>query len=176
MNHQKWARKHQRCINCSTTRYSHKARGYCTRCYRLVKRIEEIKKWDITNPSSLKNSGNAWVNRNDPKRLERLRRGCIEQIESRLEFLKDREVQISGNEDVEGINIEFQLKRLARIAKANDKVFHGTANLIDWNFSQQQKTLIFSLLNQIEENRPWRIDFYRAWGLKSYQDETRDSN
>ena len=48
-----WSRKNQSCVNCNTQRYPHKAKGYCNRCYKLIKKIEIVKKWDILKEESM---------------------------------------------------------------------------------------------------------------------------
>lgn len=37
-----WSRKHEFCCHCKSTRFNHKAKGYCYRCYAIQRRKEKI--------------------------------------------------------------------------------------------------------------------------------------
>ena len=155
-----WSKKYDNCKNCKTTRYRHLSRGYCTRCYPLVYRIEKTTKWNLNDRSSLTYYPRSI--RMDAEKFKHFKLGCINQIEERLESLADREKYLSGI--IEGLDIEYQLQRISRRAGARDRnLFHGNANYIDWNFNPKQKKILFSLLNKIEESIQWGgIDLLKA--------------
>ena len=155
-----WSKKNDNCKNCKTTRYQHRSRGYCTRCYPLIYRIEKTRVWNLDDPSSLTYCPRSIRMVSD--KFEQFKLGCLEQLEERLESIANREEYLNSN--IEGLDIEYQLQRISRRAGARDRnLFHGNANYIDWNFNPKQKKILFSLLNKIEESIQWGgIDLLKA--------------
>lgn len=79
-------------------------------------------------------------------------------IQGRLDFLRHREAELTGQVQVDGITIEYSFERIAskcRGMRDYRRLFHGCAGSIDAHFDVQQKRYLFSLLNRIEENIPW---------------------
>jgi hypothetical protein len=54
---EKWSKKHDRCISCSTSEWKHQAKGYCYKCYPLIKRKELINQWNSKDKLTLKPFG-----------------------------------------------------------------------------------------------------------------------
>lgn len=153
-----WAKEYQLCKNCKTQRFSHKARGYCNRCYSLIRRLETVQKWNLTNKNTLKGfPGDAHYSQ---ERFQKIKSNYMQQIKQRLFYLCAREEQLNSN--IDGLDIEYQLNRIANLAGTrNRKLYHGIATHIDHNFKPKQKNLLFRLLNKIEENVPTKIiDLY----------------
>jgi hypothetical protein len=48
------SKKSDHCANCNTERYGIYRRGYCEFCYRLIVQKEEVERWDLKDPSTLK--------------------------------------------------------------------------------------------------------------------------
>src|SRR5690606_4999844 len=44
-----WAKTANKCKNCATNLYSHKAKGLCTKCYRVFRELEKIDKLESTD-------------------------------------------------------------------------------------------------------------------------------
>ena len=66
-----------------------------------------------------------------------------------------REKRLSGK--ITGIDIEYELRKIAHmIFPGGDNLFFGIATLIDHNFSNKQKKLLYSLLSGIDEKLPWK--------------------
>jgi len=152
------APKYKRCTNCSTTRYRLIAKGLCERCYRLKLRLQNYEKCDLLNPKSLKVfplSLLPFIKTQEV--LDGFKGDVKEQIERRLSDLRVREEKLNG--EINGIDLEYQLQRIARMILPKPKergLYHGIAGFIDDNFAMEQKKPLYSLLSEIEEKLPWK--------------------
>ena len=155
---ERWSRDHDKCVNCGTTRRRHSGRGYCSRCYRVVRRIAQTERWDFSDPATLKGyprDGIFWT----AKQCERLKRGFLEQLQGRLDRIQLWEETYEGT--ILGIDLEYQLGRIARLAGARDPDMHsGLASYLGDAFPLKQRSAMFRLLYEIEESVPWHgIDY-----------------
>jgi hypothetical protein len=147
-----WSRNYPHCQNCRSVRFKHKAKGYCGRCHRLVKKLERVDQWDPNDRRSLTGCPV------DPVRVhsayfERIKNHMRAQIERRLFALWAKEEKLKGM--VKGIDVEYLLGRLARACRVRKKaLFQGVAGCIDEHFDGNQRKLLFEMLNRIEENLP----------------------
>jgi hypothetical protein len=144
-----WPKRVERCANCgcASDRRGYGGRGYCCRCYRLIRRIEEIKGWDQEYLENLKRSHGF-----SDEEAKIWQEECVDQLEGRLAWLHGREERYQGN--VEGIDIEYQLGRILRlVGQKADYPRH--ASVFDYNFSKEQLGLIYRMLDVIEESIPW---------------------
>ena len=148
-----WAKSYRHCINCTTTRRAHRAHGYCIRCSPLIRQLEIIKKWDLSDPKSLKGYfrlTSTWR----PDTLESVRASRIAKLQEHLDYLKTREEQLT--EKIEGLDLEYAFNRVAQLCdRRNAHLFQGASSFFDQNFSQKQKRILFRLLNDIEETLPY---------------------
>jgi hypothetical protein len=102
------SRKHKSCANCRTDRYQHVARGFCTRCYPLVRRLEQLSNWDLSNPESMKGFPPGLLPfLQTQAEVEAFKVDAKEQIQSRLNELRTREEKL--NSEINGIDIKYQL-------------------------------------------------------------------
>lgn len=148
-----WSRKFGSCRNCGTLRYPHGGLGYCQRCYPLVKRRVQAEKWDRSAPETL--LGYPREGDEALKEFDSIKCGYVKQLNERLQVLKARERKLAG--PVFGINIEYQLRRIAKLAKSRDEnLYFGIASSIDDMFQPDQKVFFYGLLNKLEESVPWR--------------------
>ncbi len=141
------------CLNCRTVRYPIYARGYCNRCYRLVRKLEIIEQWDLRVPQTLRGYPQLRSFRRE-EILRALRHEFTHQIRRRLEFLRHREEQRESG--VDGYTIELLLRQLAKAAGARGEVHYGVASWIDHTFPPAQHNALFRLLQDIEDKIPWR--------------------
>ena len=160
---QQWTKKFDKCQQCGTSRFDHKAKGLCTRCHSLVKRLEQVERWNLQDPKSLKGyPGDTRFE--DPDAFKKIKSGFSSQIRERMQFLRDKEKMLEG--PIDGLTIEFQLGRIARRCGVQKPLFHGMANTIDWNFEPKQKKILYRLLNEIEENIRWKgPDLMKVFGF-----------
>ncbi len=157
---QKWSRKFSQCQQCGTIRFKHVAKGLCTRCYRLVRRLEQVNQWDPTDHKSLK----GYPYRVIDESFDRLKSEFIRELRERLKLLRVRE-ELLLRGPVSGLQIEFQLKNIVSLCglrRNRRNPFHGTANLIEESLDLEQRRVLYELLNTVEENLPW----FPKWNLR----------
>ena len=90
------------CGNCKTERYGIFCRGYCRRCYRLIIQQEQIARWDLQNPATLKRfpSIGVYSERHLEEEFPKTKAARLKELEYRLWLLKTHEAQ--RNEEVTG--------------------------------------------------------------------------
>lgn len=160
-----WARKHDSCCNCGTNRFPHIGRGYCRRCYRLIRKRERVQNWIYEDrstwdelPYSVREGFQG------ASEFERLRRGYVEQINERLALLGSWEDRRNGQ--LSALDLEYELRLLASEAGArNGWYLHSHyANWLRATFSSEQRQELYKLLNDIRQAKPWRgVDWYRIF-------------
>ncbi len=155
-----WSAKYKECKNCRTTRHPHIAKGFCKRCYPVQLRLQQLQRWDPSKPQSfLKDIPPSLRYLITTQNLDGFKSDAEKIIKSRLNDLRMREDKLKGM--VTGIDIEHQLKNIARMIvpdryNKRNKLYHGVASIIDQNFNGEQKKLIYSLLDKIDEGLPWK--------------------
>ena len=160
---ERWSRKYDSCVNCKTRRYSHRGRGYCTRCYGLIRKLENVSRWDLADVSTLKDYPRDFAFFNEES-FVKIKKGFEKQINDRLDFLKIREEKFE-EKLVDPLDIEYQLRHLAQCARVRNKnIFFGIAGYIQTEFLPEQRKVLYHLLNEIEEGISWRgIDYYEIF-------------
>jgi hypothetical protein len=118
-----WPKHIHACANCTGTQYGYGARGYCTRCYFLIKYIEDVQGWDTNNRETLKRIpksgdrplviGMEWeTDRYTYEEFESCRQNAIDQLKRRLALLHRRE-QIRQHElPVSALDLEAKFREL----------------------------------------------------------------
>src|SRR5438105_3358680 len=124
-----------KCKNCGTLRRPIKARGYCTRCYPVVLRLDAIEQWDLRRPESLKYYPESSAFRTE-RYFAALQKGFTSQLSTHLLGLRMRESHRTNG--VDGMAIEMQLRRLARRVGAGRDVHYHSAGHIASVFPQDQ--------------------------------------
>jgi hypothetical protein len=146
------------CANCKTERFGIYCRGYCYRCYRLIVQKEQVERWDLKDPSTLKrfpSTGGYSIPREFPKiKAKRLR-----ELKYRLWLLKLHERQ--RGEEVSGLHIEHALRRVAEWCGGNEDLLNGIASEVTQYFGPKQRQTLLGWLIDIEESMRW--DPRRYW-------------
>ena len=148
-----------RCKNCGTERHSIIARGLCKRCYRIVRRIEQIQSWNSDDEGTLRGFPRIPILPGD--HIPRMKADVLLQLKESLEKLRLKEHQF--REPIDSMTLEGMLGSLARKAGAKSRgLMHGTAICFD-SFTPEQRRTLFELFNSIEEDIPQRdcIDWSR---------------
>lgn len=152
----RWSAKHEKCQECGTQRFSHRAKGLCIRCYQLVYKLKQIDQWDLADPQTLKGFPPVLIDLiSNERQFNQLKCGAAEEIRRRLDFLKYREQSLQ--EPIDGLDVEYSLQRIAdRCGVRTESLFHGIATYINDSFDMEQKKIIYELLNKIEEDISWK--------------------
>jgi len=167
-----WGGKYESCVNCGTTERPRRRRGHCNKCSGPAMQLSEVAAWDRSKPETLRRCpGHA--DSDDAQEFEWLREGYMHELQRRLDTLRHWEQ--SADDPADGIEIEFQLDRIARYAGATTRgLYHGLAGYIDWQFSPEQRKVLRELLRKIELDRPWRgVD---VWRVFEYRDKRREES
>ena len=158
--------KYDSCLNCGTDERPHRGKGYCNKCYGPAMQLEEIAAWDQAHPETLRRyPGNFRVD--SPSDFELLRQGYARELQERLDTLRHWET--TRDDPADGIDIEFQLDRIAGYAGAETRgLYHGLASYIDWQFQPEQRRVLRELLRKLEKDRPWRgVNLYRVFDYRA---------
>lgn len=152
----------KKCTNCLSDRFHMPARGLCTRCYSLIKKLETTKQWDLENPKTLKYYPKDLIFHNQGD-FTKIKNGFIKQFKDRLSYLKIKEQIL--NSSIKGSNIVPVFQRIARLAGSRDRDFLWHAeDLFDHNFTPKQKKILYKILNDISESIRWKgIDWYEVF-------------
>jgi hypothetical protein len=169
LGERQWSRNFRACRNCGGTKRRHAAQGYCGACYRLARKLNTISRWDGSNPHSLNGFPTA-IGLSDQllSKMECIKSECCKQIAERLDQTRILEQKLSS--PIYGIDIEHQLKRIARLFKISksrnsDHLYHGIADFVDWKFDLEQRSILYKLLRKIEDQTPDPgINWNRVWG------------
>jgi len=164
MDEPRWSRRYDICVNCRSNRRPHAGRGYCSRCYPLLLRIEQAKRWTLDDRRSLRGfpSGPGWPI--DSWAFTAIQTGVLRQLLDRLDLFRIWEDHRAGR--VNDLDVEYQLSRLALAARTKTgwNLFHGVCHALRSDFSKKQITILYRLLNDIEEDIPWRgVDLARCY-------------
>jgi hypothetical protein len=134
--------------------------------------LKEVAAWNQLKPETLRRyPGHA--DRDDAQEFEWLREGYMHELQRRLDRLKHWEE--SADNPADGIDIEFQLDRIAHYAGATTRgLYRGWASYIDRQFSPEQRKVLRKLLRKIEVDRPWRgVD---VWRVFQYREKRREES
>jgi hypothetical protein len=166
-----WPPDIEACKNCTgePSRYSYGARGCCNRCYRLMKRIDEVRAWNRGYPATLKRipkdgSFDPAVGYSKSTRLitdglteeqfEICREEHIRQLGRRLELLRSQEEIRRHEVPVDAWSLEQKFAQLLRLIRRKAEYPHN-ASYLNMHFSESERRVIYALLEEIIEQAPW---------------------
>jgi hypothetical protein len=167
-----WRSDIEVCRNCTggSVRYSYGARGYCGRCYRLIKRIEDVRAWKRSRPATLKRipkdgSFDPAVGYNKSTRLitdgftdeqfEICREEYTRQLERRLELLRHQEEIRRHEVPVDAWTLERKFAQILRLIRPKAE-YPLNASYLNMHFDEATRRVIYALLEEIIEHAPWR--------------------
>jgi hypothetical protein len=89
------SKKSDHCANCNTERYGIYRRGYCEFCYRLIVQKEEVERWDLKDPSTLKRVPGiaSYSQRRFEEEFPKIKAARLKELEYRLWLRKTKEAQ-----------------------------------------------------------------------------------
>lgn len=167
-----WPLDVEACRNCTgdSERYSYGARGYCNRCYRIIKRIEDVRAWNRSRPETLK--GIAKDGLVDPDvgysrstrlmtdsltevQFEIFREEHIRQLRRRLDLLRHRERIRRRDVPVDAGDLEQKFAELLHLVRRKANYPHN-ASYLGKHFNEEERRVLYALLEEIIEQAPWR--------------------
>ncbi len=151
----KWSNDFNACKNCSTIRFPYQGRGYCGRCYPIIKRIENIESWEQDNPKTWKGYPKSSVDLS--KDFLKIKKSFVLQLKERLASLKYKEQRLLG-----------PISGIARLAGVDGGLlFFHDAGAFESHLDEDQRLFIYQKLHAIAEAKRWKgIDWWRVFDTK----------
>ena len=157
-----WPASCNRCQNCGCepTRRAYGRRDYCGLCRSMIEAIAALKAWDRAKPGTFDRvpksaQSDSVRNSFSEEEFEIWRADHIRQAEARLERLRSSEEKRRGEVVVDGADLEQKLTRLLHAIRRKAKLTSRAKCLIEI-FNEEQRRALFTLLDEIEEQIPWR--------------------
>jgi hypothetical protein len=152
-----WPDKYQACANCrcDPEDRGYGGRGYCGRCYRLVRLIEKAKVWDHTRPETYGDEPmlDVWKEKHDEFSVAKAE--YIRQVKSRLGYLRVRNEFRTGVREVRSLDIEYKLGTLLNFLRPR-ALYPRNASYINRHFNKEERRVLYGLLDGIEDHIPWK--------------------
>jgi len=142
-------KENRECINCKVEDFRF-TRGYCSKCYPLILRIEKINKGIL--PEILQNI------QNDSNFFEQAKKEYIRQIKWRLEIIKDSRIlkDVSAHDLEDRINGTLRLLDGKSLGKINDPIdFYLRDN--------KARSYVYQLFSKIQLLKPFKINYYLVY-------------
>ena len=141
--------KNYQCINCET-KDSLLTRGYCSKCYPLILRIEKSEK-DIL-PDLFKNFEKEYYS------LEQIKKEYIRQIKWRMEIIRDSRIlkEVTPHDLEYRINGTLRMLDGKSLGKINDPIAHYLGD-------ETARAYIHQLFSKIQLLKPFKIDYNRLY-------------
>jgi hypothetical protein len=166
-----WPLDIKMCKNCKgePSRYAYRARGYCSRCYRLIRHIEKVQAWDRSRRETLKKppkdgmfdpavgygrSNRLITDGFTQVQFEVCRTETIRQLEDRLALLRHREEIRRLDLPVDGLSLEQKFAELLHMIQPKAE-YPTNASYLNANFNEAERRVIYALLEEIIEQAPW---------------------
>jgi hypothetical protein len=126
----------------------------------MIQAIPALKAWDRAKPrtfdgvpkSAQSDSVRSYFSEEE---FEMWRADHIRQAEARLEWLRSREEKRRGEVTVNGADLEQKFTRLLHAVRRKAKLSSKAKCLIEI-FNEEQRRALYTLLDEIEEQIPWR--------------------
>jgi hypothetical protein len=170
-----WPKGVEACSRCtgSADRYAHGSGRYCSRCYRLLRRIKRAEGWNQARRETLVGIAKSGMYpagqpdsplrglETDPfseEQFQKYRRSEIRQCEERLDNLRLREAIRRHQIPVEDLDLENKFRELLRLIRPKAR-YPDNANCFNRYFNQEQKRVLYALLEEVIEQAPPRPIF-----------------
>ncbi len=146
-----WSRNHQRCISCNSTYFNHKARGLCTKCYRVHRESEKIHKFNDDEFEIQKNKLPFFTIRHyEEKKIIITPKILIKELESKkLKYLRQYGAIESDNINVDVVKLEMILNEIASRCGRKDNLFTNHLMRLNTTFNENQRKIIALKLLEI---------------------------
>jgi hypothetical protein len=167
-----WPTSRTSCQNCGCqpTRRAYGSRGYCGLCLSMIDAAVALRAWNRQDPTTARGLPRSAISGAtdgyfSDDEFEIWRQDHISQAEVRLADLHSREQKRQGLAEVTGTALQEKLAVILRFVRRKAQ-FPPRANDIDAGFDQEQRRFLFTLLDRIEDEIPWRgFNSQHAWDL-----------
>jgi hypothetical protein len=166
-----WPEHIEACKNCTgePSRYAHGARGYCNRCYRVIKHIEDVQAWNRSRRETLKRipkdgmfdpavgyskSTRLSTDSLTDQEFEIYRKEHIRQLKRRLGLLRYREEIRRHEVPVDAWSLEQKFAELLHLIRPKAECPRN-ASYLNRHFNETERRVIYALLEEIIEQAPW---------------------
>jgi hypothetical protein len=173
-----WPEHLEACASCTGTSslYTYGARGYCNRCYRIIRRIETVQAWNRNRPETLNGIAKSGMFDADTgestglctdlltdEQFEIYRKEIIRQLKGRLTRLHRREEIRRHEMPVDALALEHKFGELLRLIRRKAD-YPRNASYLNKHFTEMERRVIVALLEEIIEQHSWRgIEWSRVW-------------
>lgn len=137
-----WSIKHGKCINCFTTLLKHKAKGYCTKCYPIIKKIEAV---DSVDENELYSLRVRYLSVKHPLNNDLTEKTLLKSaIKESIRGFYLSEIELYGKIEndvlkVDILRLEFIFNKISRKVNGNDRFYNFDLTTFQTNFSQEQR-------------------------------------
>jgi hypothetical protein len=110
-----WPAHVEACKNCTgePSRYAYGAHGYCNRCYRIKKRIEDVRGWNRSCHATRYSKSTRLTD----EQFEICREEHIRELERRLDLFRDREEIRRHEVPVDALSLEQKFAELLHLIR-----------------------------------------------------------
>nr|WP_315246650.1 hypothetical protein [uncultured Flavobacterium sp.] len=156
-----WNKNYNKCLSCEGTEWEYRAKGYCTKCYPLIKLKTVLESWNSKDPKTIIPIGpvnqitiNLILHSN---KVNDVKKGLIDKIDSQIHLYK-----LYNSPTGDAMTIEFLIERVVSFTNNlnNDKLFHGAVTRYRDNLNAQQRKIILKDLAYILINRRVKFDVW----------------
>jgi hypothetical protein len=146
----------RRCRNCGcelSQRRPFARKDCCRECFKVSEYLKVVEKWNGARPEIFEQHFSIEGFAEYKSRL-------ICELNTELKYLHSREATRRDASLTDGLTIEKKLGSILDLLRGkvrNRNVFHGIATSIDHCFDQEQRRILFELLDDIEDQVYWPI-------------------
>ncbi len=179
-----WPRGIHQCKNCAceASINAHGGRGYCGRCYYIMRYIEDVQRWDRGRRETLKRlpkngmfrpetgyrqSKSLITDNFSDEQFERCRKEHIRQLTRRLTIYRNREEIRQLAMPVSALDLEGKFAEVMHLVRRR-AAYPQHANYLSEHFDETQRRVLYSLLEEIIEQAPWDGISWSQVGDKVY--------
>lgn len=144
-----WSDKHPSCHHCGQVAKHHKAQGFCTRCYPIIKLSDSIKSMEQNNPQSIdfltKRLSIFAVNKlKSTNKFDEIKIILLNKVNARLDIL-----QSQTKKCVTGFEVEGRLRQVGNLCNMDgDFRFYNSAKSFD-ELDVNARLIIYKYLSTI---------------------------